>query len=44
MQVAKKNTFILDAKFSQIQKEEIYSCLPRSKEMDDISYDKYTAL
>jgi hypothetical protein len=40
----KQNTFVLDANFSSSQKEEIYSCIPRSREAQDISYDGYTLL
>ena len=40
----KQNTFVLDANFSSSQKEEIYSCIPRSREEKDISYDNYTLL
>ena len=40
----KQSTFILDAKFSQLDKKQIYSCIPRSQEMDDTSYDNYTLL
>lgn len=42
--IAKQSTFILAAKYSKSNKNEIYSCMPRSIEMDDISYDSYTLL
>ena len=42
--IEKQNTFVLDANFSQFQKEEIYSCIPRSREEQDISYDGYKLL
>ena len=40
----KQSTFILDAKYSELDKKQIYSCIPRSQEMDDTSYDHYTLL
>jgi hypothetical protein len=43
-QFGKQNTFVLGANFSELKKEEIYSCIPRSREEKDISYDNYTLL
>ena len=40
----KQNTFILEAKYSKLDKKQIYSCIPRSREAQDISYDGYTLL
>ena len=40
----KQNTFILEAKYSKLDKKQIYSCIPRSQEMDDTSYDHYRLL